>query len=186
MSVVIKKNYNEATRLVIKKELLIVEKYNKHKPVQTSIFVCKVDTTEDHPEKHDVYIPIAFYTERLYHLLNGSANSDPSAGASAGAILQYPNENNMKLRLDDLQENIKLRSYQEKVYHESFNLLQKTRYILAALHTGFGKTKLAIKMACNLKHYILCVTNIKILKEQWVEAFNSSSNYVAFVYTSGK
>ena len=178
MSVAVLKTYSDKIRQILKKDLLIVEKYNKYKKIQTTIPVFIVDDGF-------VYIPLSYYIRILYPLLY--AEESLLGLDIPKSLVRYPNDFNKNASiLPTMIDMITLRDYQQKVYNDMVTLLNRDRCLLLAVKTAWGKTKVSIKLAVLQKKYILTVTNKTILVKQWNDEFNINTNHVSFIFKSGK
>lgn len=73
-----------------------------------------------------------------------------------------------------------LRSEQTLISKKALKILNEVRSVMIACHPGFGKTIIAINLACQLKTKTLIIINRKILIEQWktsINNFNKKNNY---------
>lgn len=66
-----------------------------------------------------------------------------------------------------------LRDEQVVVQKEALKTLSKTGSIILSLHTGFGKTILAINLACQIRLKTLIIVNKIVLINQWEESILS-------------
>lgn len=96
----------------------------------------------------DIYIPFAFANKKL--------------------------KLNRRLRTDFPSMNVKfegsLRDEQVEVKKEALDILTKNGSIILSLHVGFGKTILAINLACSIKLKTLIIVNKIVLIKQWEDS----------------
>jgi len=129
----------------LNKNLIIkieASKYNKGAPVK-EICAYHLDDTNG-----IVYFPFSYAVQEL-KLQRRSRKEFPSMNLDFGG---------------DLREE------QEKVREEAINVLSKNGSIILSLYTGFGKTCLAINLACKIKLKTLIIVNKIVLLKQWEES----------------
>lgn len=89
-------------------------------------------------------------------------------GVSIGSIRKKRCEFETK----NIKNTLVLREEQIIVKDEALNMLSNEGCAVISCYTGFGKTAIAIKIACNIKLPTLIIVNKLVLVDQWVESIN--------------
>jgi hypothetical protein len=166
-----KTDYQHSTKIreMLKKDLIVIEKYDPFKYELKKVFVFLFDDDD----ANIVHLPMGYYYLYIYPLL---PTLNPFPNDTATVHLSYDT-------IDDL---VQLRPEQVDIYNSAMSVLDTKRCVLLGLHTGIGKTRLSIKMALQKKLATLCITNLTILKPQWEAEYNQcSSEHVAFIFEDG-
>ena len=114
-----------------------------------------------------VHVPFAFGNT----LLTTTPPINDSSSSSSSSI----NEECSSLIINETTEWVPrftgvLTPDQQRLFDSSLIEIMRSRSLIIASYPGFGKTILAIKIACELKRKTLIVVNKLILIDQWIES----------------
>jgi superfamily II DNA or RNA helicase len=99
---------------------------------------------------------------------------------SASLLKIIPNINHDFLDVD-FEFKGKLRPIQESVEDEAWNYLTQRGTVTLALHPGFGKTVLGVKLSSRLKLLTVVIAHRDILIRQWEKSFTDFSHATVWV-----
>lgn len=118
------------------------------------------------------------YDKKKSHVKTYRINDDASAIhiPMSYALTNLQVQNTRKYPKSNIKFNGTLRDYQKESYDISLSIIKDQQTFFLSLYCGFGKTFMAIKMACDLGYKVGVLTHNVLVKGQWVKMFQEVTN----------